>query len=188
MERLRWPEEKKPSEAKRSKHSTVSGQFGSVSATPMKAETRGAGHAEKLTTLGASFVGISSAADTGLPDGTRTIAGPNAQPAIGLTKAANGSSDATSTGSNPEQPSPYTSEAGDRSRLTPMSFMFGPDYWPSGTRDWSPESKLRMDTATLVQIQRLRRERHEAIAEGRSARAASLSKQLYELTGKPGYQ
>ena len=188
MERLTWPEGKKPSEARQSKHSTVSGQFGSVSATPTKAETRGAGHAEKLTTLGASFVGISSAADIGPRDGTRTIADPNAPHATDSTKAANGSSDATSTGSNPEQQNPYTSAAGNRSGLTPMSFMFGPDYWPSGTRDWSPESKLNMDTATLVQIQRLRRERHEAIAEGRSARAASLSKQLHELTGKPGYQ
>lgn len=188
MERLRWPEGKKAPEAKRSKHSTVNGQFGSASATPMKAETRGAGHAEKLTTLGASFVGISSAADIGQPDGTPTTADRNAQRAIDLTKAANGSSDATSTGSNPEPRNPSTSAAGDRSRLTPLSFMFGPDYWPSGTRDWSPESKLHMDTATLVQIQRLRRERHEAIADGRSARAASLSKQLYELTGKPGYR
>lgn len=188
MEGLTCPDGQKPSDKKRSKHSTVSGRFGSATATPTQAETRGAGHAEKLTTLGASFADTSSADDTTPCDGTRTIAGRNAQDATGLTKGANGSSDATSTESDPVQPRQYTQGAGSQHGLIPKSYMFGPDYWPSGIKDWSPELKARMDGATLVEIQRLRRERHEALAAHHSEQAARITRKLHQLTGKPGYQ
>ena len=188
MERLTWQNEKRPSAKEPSKRSTVSGQFLSVTEAPTTVEIRGAGHAEKLTTLGSSFADTSRAVDTTPPAGTQTTPNPSAPDAIDSTKDGNTYSESPSTVSSPGSLGTSTSVPDSTQSWTQTSSFFGPDSWPSGTADWSPELKRNMDTPTMVQIHRLRSERHHALLHADSERIAALNKKLFELTGKPGYQ
>jgi hypothetical protein len=177
-----------PKYAKRSNDSTKSSAFSYDTATPPKPEKRGASRAAELTTLASYTPDTSRAAATTQPDTTRTTSNRNASLATDTTKDASGSSAGTSTASGPGSPRRSGAEAEHPANSTPLCSIYERDRWPSGTADWSPELKQRITPLDIAKIQRLRRERHEALLNGSTELIAKLNRELYALTGKPGYQ
>lgn len=187
MDGVECPDGKRPNDKKRLKRSTSNGPSTSDTATPTNVEIRGAGHAERLPTLASSTAAIFKADDTTQSAGTKTIPDPSATCATSEDTASNGCTVRSSTNTAQDLLLKYTSEAGSLHELTPKSYKLGPDFWPSGIKDWSPELTNSMNTNQLMEIQQLRRQRHIAMIEKRGETIASLTKRLYELTGKPGY-